>query len=92
VSTEARLSTDESEMASEEEIREENRKVHRLQVVVDLVMNCLWQENLPIEEASEMVAATRQFALSLFPDKGATYDLIYKPRFQRLLNEKYRLV
>ena len=79
-------------MATEEEIREENRKVRRLQVVVDLVMNCLCQEDLPIEEASEMVAATRQFALNLFPDKAATYDLIYKPRFQRLLNEKYRLV
>jgi hypothetical protein len=79
-------------MATEEEIREENRRVRRLQVVVDLVMNCLAQEDLPIEEASEMVAATRQFALNLFPDKGATYDLIYKPRFQRLLSEKYRLV
>jgi len=79
-------------MATEDEIREENRKVRRLQIVVDLVMNCLWQEDLPIEEASEMVAATRQFALSLFPDKGPTYDLIYKPRFQRLLTEKYRLV
>jgi len=80
------------EMATEAEIREENRKVRRLQIVVDLVMNCLWQEDMPIEEASEMVAAARQFALSLFPDKGPTYDLIYKPRFQRLLTEKYRLV
>jgi len=79
-------------MATEEEIREEARKVRRLQIVVDLVMNCLWQEDLPIEEASEMVAATREFALNLFPDKGSTYDLIYKPRFQRLLTEKYRLV
>jgi hypothetical protein len=81
-----------AEMATEEEIREENRKVRRLQIVVDLVMNCLWQEDLSIEEASEMVAATRQFALNLFPDKASTYDLIYKPRFQRLLTEKYRLV
>ncbi|MGO9272517.1 MAG: hypothetical protein ACLQOO_20180 [Terriglobia bacterium] len=79
-------------MATQDEIREENRKVRRLQIVVDLVMSCLWQEDLPMEEASEMVAATRQFALHLFPDKGATYDLIYKPRFQRLLAEKYRLV
>ena len=79
-------------MASEAEIQEENRRVRRLQIVVDLVMNCLWQEDLPIEEASELVAATRQFALTLFPDKGPTYDLIYKPRFQRILAEKYRLV
>jgi hypothetical protein len=78
-------------MASEAEIQEENRRVRRLQIVVDLVMNCLWQEDLPVEEASELVAATRRFALTLFPDKGPTYDLIYKPRFQRILAEKYRL-
>jgi hypothetical protein len=79
-------------MAGEAEIQEENRRVRRLQIAVDLVMNVLWQEDLPIEEASELVAATRRFALTLFPDKGPTYDLIYKPRFQRLLTEKYRLV
>ena len=33
-----------------------------------------------VEEASELVAATRQFALDLFPDKGHTFDLLYRPR------------
>lgn len=79
-------------MAAEAEILEENRKVRRLQIVVDLVMNLLSQSDLPIEEALELVAQTRQFALNLFPDKGPTYDLIYRPRFQRLLKEKYHLV
>jgi hypothetical protein len=45
-----------------------------------------------VEEASELVAATRKYALRLFPDKALTYDLIYKPRFQRLLTEKYKMV
>lgn len=79
-------------MASEAEIREESRKVRRLQLVVDLVTNVLWQSDLPIEEASEMVVATRRFALALFPDKEATYDLIYAPRFRRILAEKYNLM
>ncbi len=79
-------------MPTEEEIREENRKVRRLQIVVDLVTNLLRQSDIPVEEATELVAATRQFALGLFPDKGETYDLIYKPRFQRLLAEKYNIV
>jgi hypothetical protein len=77
---------------TEAEIREENRKVRRLQIVVDLVMNVLWQSELPIEEASAMVAQTRRFALQLFPDKEDTYDLIYQPRFNRLLSEKYNLM
>jgi hypothetical protein len=74
------------------EILEENRKVRRLQMVVDLVMNLLSQSDMPIEEASELVAQTRHFALSLFPDKANTYDMIYQARFRRLLAEKYRLI
>lgn len=76
-------------MPNEEEIREENRKVRRLQTVVDLVMSVLRQSEIPGGEAAELVAATRQFALRLFPGREETYDLIYKPRFQRLLREKY---
>lgn len=79
-------------MASEEEIRKENRNVRRLQFVVDLVMNVLWQTDLSPAEAWEMVAQTRRYALHLFPDKEFTYDLIYAPRFRRLLAEKYRLM
>lgn len=79
-------------MPTEAQIREENRRVRRLQIVVDLVMSVLWQSDLPVEEASAMVAETRRFALHLFPDKGQTYDLIYQPRFKRLLFEKYHLV
>ncbi|MCL5670114.1 MAG: hypothetical protein M1423_02275 [Acidobacteria bacterium] len=79
-------------MATEAEIQEEARKVRRLQLVMDLVTSTLQQEDIPIEEASEMVAATRQFALNLFPDKGHTFDLIYRPRLQRILTEKYKII
>jgi hypothetical protein len=80
------------EMATEAEILEENRRVRRLQLVVDLVTSVLSQSDVPVEEAAELVANTRRFALSLFPDKGPTYDLIYAPRFRRLMWEKYRVV
>jgi hypothetical protein len=76
-------------MPTEAEILEENRRVRRLQRVVDLVMNVIGQTDLPAEEAAELVAATRQYALRLFPDKEQTYDLIYQSRFQRLMAEKY---
>jgi len=55
-------------------------------------MNVIRQSDLPVEEALELVADTRQFALRLFPDKEFTYDLIYQPRFQRLLSEEYRIL
>jgi hypothetical protein len=85
------VSTERKGAPSEEEILEENRRVRRLQFVVDLVLRVLWQSDLPVEEAAELVAATRRFALSLFPDQGPTYDLIYQPRFRRLLAEKYQV-
>ena len=81
-----------SNMPSEEDICEENRRVRRLRLVVDLVTSVILQSEIPIEEAAELVAATRRYALRLFPDKEATYDLIYKPRFQRLLREKYTMM
>jgi hypothetical protein len=79
-------------VASQEEILEENRKVRRLQIAVDLVLNLVAQSDIPIEEASELVAQTRRFALDLFPDKAQVYDIIYQPKFKRLLVEKYRLI
>lgn len=79
-------------VATEAEILEENRKVRRLQVAVDLVTSLLRQSDLPLEEASALIAQTRQFALHLFPDKEQTYDLIYQSRFKRLLAEKYRVI
>ncbi len=77
---------------TEAEIQEENKKVRRLQFLVNLVMSTISQGNLSVEEASELVANTKRAALNLFPDKELAYDLIYKPRLQRLMIEKYRIV
>ena len=77
---------------TEEEIQEEAKRVRRLQIMVNLVMSVISQShNMPVEEAAEMVAATKRAALAMFPDKEFTYDLIYKPRLQRLLAEKYNI-
>ena len=75
----------------EKAIREEERKLRYLRFIVNLTMSVIAQSDIPIEEASRMVANTKEAALRLFPDKEEVYDLIYKPKFQRLLREKYRL-
>jgi hypothetical protein len=46
---------------------------------------------LPYEEAQEVAAAARRLAETLFPGKGEVYDLLYRPKFRRLINEVYRL-
>ena len=73
-------------------ITAEARQVRRLQMMMDLVMNVIGQdESMSVEEASEMVASARRAALRMFPGRELAYDLIYRPRFQRLMAEKYRI-
>ena len=79
-------------MQTAEELKEENRKIRRLQMVVNMVMQVIAQDStLSVEEASEMVADTRKAALGMFPDKELAFDLIYWPRLQRLMRERYRM-
>ena len=71
---------------------EEARRIRRLQVMMNMVMSVISQDpDLTVEEASEMAANARRAALSMFPDKELAYDLIYRPRLQRLMNERFRL-
>ena len=75
-----------------EEQLEELRRIRRLQMMMNMVMSVISQdENLTVEEASEMVANAKAAALAMFPDKELAYDLIYKPRLQRLMNERFRI-
>ena len=79
--------------ATLEEIAEEGRKLRRLQLMMNLVMSVISQNDaMPVEEASELVASARRAALSLFPGKELAYDLIWRPRFQRLMRERFRIM
>ncbi len=71
---------------------EESRKIRRLQMMISMVMSVISQDaDLTVEEASEMAANARRAALAMFPGKELAYDLLYKPRLQRLMNERFRL-
>jgi hypothetical protein len=75
-----------------EELHDEQRKIRRLQMMMNMVMSVIGQdESLTVEEAAEMVADSRRAALAMFPDKELAYNLIYKPRLQRLMRERYRI-
>lgn len=82
----------ESSRQTPEELREEQRKIRRLQMMMNMVMSVISQDNtLTVDEAAEMVADSRRAALAMFPDKELAYNLIYKPRLQRLMRERYRI-
>jgi hypothetical protein len=44
---------------------------------------------MSLAEAEAMVAGVRGAALRLFPGKELAFDLIYLPRFRRLLTERF---
>lgn len=74
------------------EREEEARKIRRLQMMMSMVMSVIGQDpNMTLEEASEMAAGAKRAALAMFPDKELAYDLLYKPRVQRLIRERFRL-
>jgi hypothetical protein len=75
-----------------EEKAEESRRIRRLQLMMNMVMLVIQQDrSLPVEQASEMVADARRAALAMFPDKALAFDLIFWPRLQRLMRERYRM-
>ena len=80
------------EKAQASEVQQESAKIRRLQIMISMVMSVISQDpNLTIEEASELVAGAKRAALAMFPDKEFAYDILYKPRLQRLMRERFRL-
>jgi hypothetical protein len=74
------------------EREQEARNIRRLQVMINMVMSVICEDpNLTVEEASELAAGAKRAALAMFPDKELAYDILYKPRLQRLMNERFRL-
>jgi hypothetical protein len=76
----------------ESEELDEAKKLRRLSIMMSMVMSVLSQDDeLTVEAAAELVANAKRAALAMFPDKELAYDLIYRPRLQRLMNERFRL-
>ena len=71
---------------------DEARRIRRLQVMMSMVTSVISQDpGLTIEEASELAAGAKRAALAMFPDKELAYDILYKPRLQRIMRERFRL-
>ncbi len=75
------------------DVAEEGRLIRRMQFMMNLVMQTIAQDgSLTIDEAAQMIADSRKAALSMFPDKELAYEIIWRPRFQRLMRERFRIM
>jgi hypothetical protein len=74
----------------DESAAEENKKIRRLRFMVDFTLEYIRTQRLSHDQALLVVEGVKRFALGLFPDKEETFDIVYAPRFKRLLNEKFQ--
>ncbi len=78
---------------SAEERAEEQKLIRRLQMMMNMVMQVVAQDStLTVDDAAQMIADSRKAALAMFPGKELAYDLIWRPRFQRLMRERFRIM
>lgn len=73
-----------------EEIKDEDRRIRHLRRMVDFTITLILSTpDMTPEEASGHAASVRELALRLFPGKGEVYDLVYGPRFRRLIVNRF---
>lgn len=70
----------------------ENKKIRRLQLMVQLTINLLHQESMNLPEAVKHVEGVKTFALYLFPEKERAWEIIYEPKFHRILRSRWGYV
>lgn len=77
-------------MASGEELREEDRRIRKLRLLVDVTAQVIAEdENLTLCEALRLVEAARTAAARLFPENTSTFDLVVRPRMERILLDRF---
>ncbi|HET7319607.1 MAG TPA: hypothetical protein VFK23_10760 [Nitrospirota bacterium] len=73
-----------------EALREEEKKLRLVRFIVDLNQAILMQQaDLTLREAFDILSNTRKAVLNLFPDKESVFDLVYSPRFRRIIRERF---
>ncbi len=76
-------------MEKDDEALWEDVKIAMLRDIVDGAAGKLSRGDLSGNEIKSLLKNTRLKVLALFPDKGNVYDLIYIPRFNRIIEETY---
>jgi hypothetical protein len=72
-------------------VREENRRLRYLRFLVDLALVEIRRGRFTKPQAEQVVENIRSQALQLFPGKELAFDLIYRPRFRRVIAETFQL-
>lgn len=83
--------TEDARAGTPEAHREEDRRIRLLQMAVSLALQAIASDPMTHDQALATLAGTRKLALRLFPGKELAFDLIYRPRFQRVIAQRFRV-
>jgi len=79
-------------MTEEGAYLEEQQRIRRMRLLVDVTAQVLSQdENLTFCEALRLIDAARTAVLRLFPDKDDTFNLVIRPRLERIVHERFQI-
>ncbi len=74
----------------QDELLEEEKKLRRLRFIVDFAINYITTQDITHDEAIMIVEGVKKHALKMFPGKDEAFEIIYAPRFKRILNDKFK--
>jgi len=76
-------------LISQDDIKQENRKIRALRILTDLTFQRLCVERMTIHEAREAIQELRRAATRMFPGKDGVFDLVIAPRLDRVIMERF---
>lgn len=78
-------------MENEDGILREEREIRQLRIIVDYTESLLQRSSLSHRECIDLVENTKRAVLRLFPGKEDVFNLIYVPRFSRVISERFTI-
>ncbi|NWG00554.1 MAG: hypothetical protein HXY19_06390 [Thermoanaerobaculaceae bacterium] len=77
-------------MTIDDALADEERRVRQLRLVVDITAQVLAEDrHLTLCEALRLIEAARTTAARLFPGQHDTFDLVIRPRLERIVMERF---
>jgi hypothetical protein len=74
-------------VATREQLADEAHRARKVRQIVDIATTLIMQSGMTRTDAEQLVGLVRERILTLFPGREQTYELIYAPRFKRLIDE-----
>lgn len=81
------MSEEKITVATREQLADEAFRARKVRQLVDLATSLIMQSGMTRHDAENLVLAVRERILRLFPDGEQTYELVYAPRFRRIIDE-----